>query len=85
NKDNSSHYKRFIAALRLVDCVNFTTQDLTNEVETVEQEVKEVEWKASTLDVLVKKVHSTEGIHHDRVEKMLKASHQRCLDNSNLV
>ncbi|MCP4988735.1 MAG: hypothetical protein GY928_22605, partial [Colwellia sp.] len=47
NKDNSSHYKRFIAALRLVDCVNFTTQDLTNEVETVEQEVKEVEWKAS--------------------------------------
>jgi hypothetical protein len=85
NKDNTSHYKRFIACLRLINCVNFTIQDLTSEVETVELEVSEKAWKDSTLDVLIKKAESTEGLHHDRVVEMLKSAHQRCLDKSNLV
>lgn len=85
DKSCSSHYKRFIAALRLVDCVNFTTTDLTSEVETVQQDVEEKEWKTSTLEVLVNKAESTEGIHHDKVITMLKEAHQCCLDKSNLV
>ena len=85
DKSNSSHYKRFISALRLVDCVNFTTQDLTDEVETIKQDVTEQEWKDSTLDVLVNKAESTDGIHNDKVVKLLKEAHQSCLDKSNLV
>ncbi len=84
NKENSAHYKNFIAALRLSKVVNYTTVDLTKEVETCEQEVSEKEWKHSTIDVLLEKVDSTEGIDNERVSGMIKASHKRCVESSSL-
>ena len=85
DRDNSSHYKKFLTTMRLVDCVNFTTLDLTKEVETFEQDVTAERFKVNTLDVLLEKVDDTEGINHEGVAEKLKMIHTKCVEQSNLI
>lgn len=81
DKSNSSHYKKFCEALRLVDCVNYSTVDLTDKVETSEQEINLKEFKTNTLEVLLDKVDNTEGINHETVLDKVEKVYNMCRKN----
>lgn len=84
DKSDSSHFKKFIAALRLVNCVSYNTVDLTNEIELTEMEVDPKKFQLDPLSILLDKVEDTEGINHKGVASKLNEVYTTCKNNSNV-
>ncbi len=87
NRDNSSHYKKFVNTLKLIKCVNYNILDMTKQLDLVEQKVDQKKWDLDPLAILLDKVDSTDGdnFNHEGVAIKLKEVYNRCKDNSNLV
>ena len=87
NRSNSKHYKDFLSVMRLVATVNYSTLDLTSQVETEEQKVTSTAFKLDPIGVILDKIESTEGegFRHEAVSDKLLKVNKICLDKNNLI
>ncbi|QDB73356.1 DNA endonuclease [Vibrio phage VAP7] len=85
NRENATHYKKFVAAMRNVECLNQQIIDKSVNIVTDEVVVDEDELKKDTLSVIKEKVNSTEGIDQKAVSSILEASYLRCQNTDNIT